>query len=236
MSEPTVLSQQDLDNLVEIQRLLDEGLEHYLTYDSHCKSSEGYVSVSLGNSWERREGEHPIRVEVYSYVLGPNRSHYFESTEEALTEVRKWHKREMAFVPSEDHDEQMGKIAEEFIEAMGDRLQVHVIGGDTPSGEEESFTWSLGEDYDCDTCGYTNNEVGLDLWDEEKGIWQLSIRVGCYGGESVLSTDPDWKTKSDALVWEAQLYTGFTEENVKELRERLALIKRERKRADDKEQ
>lgn len=226
MSEPTLLSQQDLDNLVEIQRLLDEGLEHYLTYESHCKSSEGYVSVSLSNSWERREGEHPIGVEVYSYVLGPRRSHYFDSTEEALTEVRKWHEREMAHVPPEDYDEQMGKIAEEFIEAMGDRLQVHYVGEVPPSASEEGFTWSLGEDYDCETCGYTNNEVGLDLWDEEKGVWQLSLRVGCYGGEGVLSTDSDWKTKAEAIVQEAQLYSGFNEDNAKDLREKLALIER----------
>lgn len=225
MSEPTLLSQQDLDNLVEIQRLLDEGLEHYLTYESHCKSSEGYVSVSLSNSWQRREGEHPIGVEVYSYVLGPRRSHYFDSTEEALTEVRKWHEREMAHVPPEDYDEQMGKIAQEFIEAMGDRLQVHYVGEALPWPPEESFTWSLGEDYDCETCGHTNNEVGLDLWDEEKGVWQLSLRVGCYGGESALSTDFDWKTKAEAIVQEAQLYSGFNEDSVKELRERLATIK-----------
>lgn len=225
MSEPTLLSQQDLDNLVEIQRLLDEGLEHYLTYESHCKSSEGYVSVSLSNSWQRREGKNPIGVEVYSYVLGPNRSHYFESTEEALTEVRKWHEREMAHVPPEDYDEQMNEIVQEFIEAMGDRLQVHYVGEALPWPLEESFTWSLGEDYDCETCGYTNNEVGLDLWDEEKGIWQLSLRVGCYGGESALSTDSDWKTKAEAIVQEAQLYSGFNENSVKELRERLATIK-----------
>lgn len=224
MSEPTFLSQQDLDNLVEIQRLLDEGLKHYLTYESHCKSSEGYVSVSLGNSWERREGKHPIGVEVYSYVLGPNRSHYFESTQEALTEVRKWHEREMAFVPPEDYDEQMNEIAREFVEAMGDRLQVHVIGEDALSEGEESFTWSLGEDSDCETCGHTNNEVGLDLWDEEKNVWRLYLRVGCYGGESVLSSDPDWKSKVDSILMEASWYEGFNEDSAKELRGKLALI------------
>jgi hypothetical protein len=221
----TVLTPTDLLNLVEIQRLLDEGLEHYLTYESHCKSSEGYVSVSLSNSWERREGKHPIGVEVYSYVLGPERSHYFESTEEALTEVRKWHEREMAFVPPDDYDEQMNEVAKEFIEAMGDRLQVHVIGKDSSSDPEEEHSWSLGEDFDCETCGFTYNEVSLELWDEEAGIWALNMRVGCYGGESVMSNHPEWEKKSADIVEQATLYSGFSEDNAKELRERLALIK-----------
>lgn len=126
---PTLLTQQDLDNLTEIQNLLDEGLEHYLSYESHCKSSEGAVSVSLSNSWDRRDGSNPITVEVYSYALGPSRMHYFDSTQEALEEVRKWHKQEMEYVPDEDYDEQMDALASDFIEAMGDRLEVHIIGG-----------------------------------------------------------------------------------------------------------
>lgn len=221
----TVLTPTDLLNLIEIQRLLDEGLEHYLTYESHCKSSEGYVSVSLSNSWERREGKHPIGVEVYSYVLGPNRSHYFESTEEALTEVRKWHEREMAFAPPEDYDEQMNEIAQEFIETIGDRLQVHFVGEDSSSEEEEdSFTWFLGDDTDCELCGITYNEVGLELWDEEENIWQFYIRVGCYEGDSVMSTDPEWEKKSANIVEQALMYPNFSEDMARELRDKLALI------------
>jgi hypothetical protein len=122
------LTQQDLDNLTEIQRLLDEGLKHYLTYESHCKSSEGSVTVEwdFGNSWERFEGPvtPKLSCSVYSYALGPERSHYFDSIEEALEEVRKWHKAEMEFTPDEDYGEQMDAIAKDFIEAMGDRLTI----------------------------------------------------------------------------------------------------------------
>jgi hypothetical protein len=130
MTQPTLLTQQDLDNLTEIQRLLDEGLEHYLTYESHCKSSEGAVAVHFGNSWDRRDGRNPVSVTVYSYALGPSRSHDFDSTQEALDEVRKWHKAEMEYVPDENYDEEMDAIASDFIKAMGDRLEVHIIGGD----------------------------------------------------------------------------------------------------------
>ena len=130
MNNPTLLTQQDLDNLTEIQRLLDEGLEHYLSYESHCKSSEGAVAVHFGNSWDRRDGRNPISVEVYSYTLGPHRSHDFDSIQEALEEVRKWHKAEMEYTPHEGYKEEMDALATEFIEAMGDKIEVHVIGGE----------------------------------------------------------------------------------------------------------
>lgn len=120
----SVLSSEDIDKLEEIQRLLDEGLEHYLTYESHCKSSEGHVSVSFGNSWERRDGQNPIRVSVYSYVLGPHRSHDFDSIDEALSEVRKWHNEEMSYIPDEDYQERANALAADFIEAMGNRITV----------------------------------------------------------------------------------------------------------------
>lgn len=120
----TILSNEDIQKLDEIQHLLDEGLEHYLTYESHCKSSEGHVSVSFGNSWERRDGHNPIRVSVYSYALGPHRSHDFDSIDEALTEVRKWHAEEMAYIPDEDYSERANALAASFIEAMGDRITV----------------------------------------------------------------------------------------------------------------
>ena len=94
---------EEKQNLNEIMRLLDEGLKHYLTYESHCKSSEGHVAVTydFDNSWHRFEN--PIKptmtVSVYSYALGPHRNHDFDSIEEALEEVRKWHAAEMSFDP-----------------------------------------------------------------------------------------------------------------------------------------
>lgn len=100
---------EEVEMLKEIQRLLDEGLAHYLTYESHCKSSEGWVAVeiSFGNSWERFDGpvQPKVSCTVYSYALGPQRTHYFEWIEDALTEVRKWHKAEMEFDPEEEGED-----------------------------------------------------------------------------------------------------------------------------------
>lgn len=116
------LTQQDMDNLVEIQRLLDEGLKHYLTYESHCKSSEGHVGVniSFGNSWERFNGpvKPKIEISVYSYALGPHRSHYFDDTEMALWAVQAWHEMEMRFDPNEaGEDGVAGKALQNIFEA-----------------------------------------------------------------------------------------------------------------------
>ena len=134
MNNPTILTTEDITKLAEIQNLLDEGLEHYLQYESHCKSSEGYVSVSLSNSWDRRDGKNPVGVEVYSYALGPNRGHYFDSIDEALEEVRKWHKAEMEYdynAPEQiEAREELDKVASIWIDEMqkDGRLEIHIIG------------------------------------------------------------------------------------------------------------
>lgn len=86
-------------DVTEIQRLLDEAYDHYFEHsDGHCKSSEGYVGLQFNNYHDRRAGD-PLKivgVEIYSYVLGPHRSHEFTSTEQALATVREWHAKQMA--------------------------------------------------------------------------------------------------------------------------------------------
>jgi hypothetical protein len=94
--------------------------------------------------------------------------------------------------------------------------------------EDITFTWPLGDDLDCETCGPTYNEVGIELWDDEKGVWQLYIRVGCYEGDSVLSNDPEWEKKSAEVVEQATWYSEFGDDEVEELRDKLALIKGEK--------
>lgn len=93
--------------------------------------------------------------------------------------------------------------------------------------QEDNFTWLLGDDFVCETCGPTWNEVGLELWDEEEGIWQLYIRVGCYEGESVMSDDPEWKARASDIIKQALWYLDFSESDAEDLRDRIALIKGE---------
>ena len=85
---------------MEIQRLHDEAFQHYLTNDTFGgghKSSEGYVSVNFGHFFDRDNdhGTYKPGVEIYSYVFGPNRNHYFPTIKAGLEAVRKWHKAEM---------------------------------------------------------------------------------------------------------------------------------------------
>jgi hypothetical protein len=77
--------------------LLDSAYDHYFKYsDGYCKSSEGHVELTFGNYFNRQADESPtIGANVYSYVLGPSRMHYFDSLDEALTAVQAWYEAEM---------------------------------------------------------------------------------------------------------------------------------------------
>ena len=86
------------EKLLEIRRLLKEAYDHYFKHgDGHCKSAEGKISVHFGNYWEDGDDLIIRCVEIYSYVLGPTRSHYFDSLDEALETVKQWHKNEMIY-------------------------------------------------------------------------------------------------------------------------------------------
>lgn len=91
-----LLTNSELAKLNEIQRLIDEAYDDYINRDPdlYHKSSEGHISVSFGNYFERSDEESPRvtpEVEIYSYVLGPHRSHYFDSIDQALDTVLIWH-------------------------------------------------------------------------------------------------------------------------------------------------
>lgn len=93
-----------LAELREIQDLLAEAYRHYMQHgDGGWKSSEGAISLHFPEffweeGWYGEEDTLPKRpgISIYSYILGPNRNHTFDTTTEALTEVRNWHAREMS--------------------------------------------------------------------------------------------------------------------------------------------
>lgn len=99
MTIPSVLAAQ-LQDIAEIRRLLDEAYDHYFKYsDGHSKMGEGLVRVDFGTYFDRAAGGEPLEIRgvgVFSYVLGPERMHDFNSTAEALAAVRQWHAEEMA--------------------------------------------------------------------------------------------------------------------------------------------
>lgn len=114
-TEEDILTREEIEQLGEIQRLLDEAYDHYFaTTDGLCKMSEGYFNVSFGNYFDRDDGDTGYqsrgqkpavrrrRMTIYSYVLGPSRNHDFESIGEALETVKKWHEAEMTRPSTQD--------------------------------------------------------------------------------------------------------------------------------------
>jgi hypothetical protein len=96
----TILTAQELSDLAEILRLHDVALKHYFQNGGMGKSSEGAVEVIFGTFHDRDGWDNPgapgiVGVSVYSYALGPNRNHYFETIAEGLEAVRGWYATEM---------------------------------------------------------------------------------------------------------------------------------------------
>jgi len=72
-----------------------------------------------------------LGVEIYSYVLGPNRSHDFDSVDDALDTVRKWHADEMAYEFDSPENvqarDEFGQAASEWVQGMIDSGKMTVV-------------------------------------------------------------------------------------------------------------
>lgn len=94
-----MLTNEHIEKLHEIERLIDEAYDDYITRDpdTYHKSSEGHIEVSLGNYFERSDEDRTVEpsISIYSYVLGPHRSHDFDSFDQALETVRVWHRNQL---------------------------------------------------------------------------------------------------------------------------------------------
>jgi hypothetical protein len=91
------MNQADFHKLIKIRKLLKEAYDHYFEYsDGHSKSSEGSISIEFGDYWNDKNCECKITgVNIYSYVLGSSRLHYFDNLDKALDTVVQWHSEEM---------------------------------------------------------------------------------------------------------------------------------------------
>ena len=101
--EGLLLSVEDQVKMSEIIYLHDTALERALRRDGHSKSGEGFFSLSFGGYFDRRGWDdtapsEPVEVGVnlYAYVLGTGRNHYFSSIDRALETVRYWYACEMS--------------------------------------------------------------------------------------------------------------------------------------------
>lgn len=81
-----------------------------------------------------------------------------------------------------------------------------------PSEEEQedrSVSWSLGDDYDCDTCGFTWNEAEFDPDWHDPNQWEFSYRVGCYGGDSISFNTEGREEKLKEMFLHLREYPGW---------------------------
>jgi hypothetical protein len=135
----SLVSQGDLDKINKITRLHDEAFWHLHEFDSHAKSSDGRVSISLnmGTVWDRENGNTYPRIEVsiYSYVVATEggRTHEFESIDEALAAVTEWHSKALAYNPTPEEIAEVDAFAIEMWDAIKDR--VIVIDASKKDGE-----------------------------------------------------------------------------------------------------
>jgi len=102
------------EKLLKIRHLLKEAYDHYFEHsDGHCKSSEGYIGLDFGDYWSDKNCELKITgVQIYSYVLGPSRLHYFKDLDTALETVVQWHKEQMKTEYNEYGEPEIGGYLE----------------------------------------------------------------------------------------------------------------------------
>lgn len=76
---------------------------------------------------------------------------------------------------------------------------------------EPGFTYSLmlGDDHECETCGFTYNEAELDV--HEEGL-TFSYRVGCYGGESVTIAEENFDATLDKMLGMLNCFPNWNKE------------------------
>jgi len=81
--------------------------------------------------------------------------------------------------------------------------------------EEEPTTWLLGDDYFCETCGLTWNELEFDP--EGDDGWTAAVRVGCYGGRQVGQDSTEGDKSTFYLL--LQTFEHWSATEMKELRD-----------------
>lgn len=132
-----MITQEILDKIAEITRLHDEAFAHYQKFDGHAKSGDGFVKIEIGfgTVWDRQDEkiEPSLSVTIYSYVVASetpsylnlgSRSHYFETVDEALTVMREWHAKAMAYNPTEAELAEIDDFAAEMWDIIKDNVTV----------------------------------------------------------------------------------------------------------------
>jgi hypothetical protein len=70
-------------------------------------------------------------------------------------------------------------------------------------------SWLIGNDSDCDTCGWSYNEAEFDPHFHDENKWQFWYRAGCYGGNSVSFDDDNREQKLNQMFEDLKTYPGW---------------------------
>jgi hypothetical protein len=90
------------ERLMRLQRLLGEAYSHYFRYEKKAIADEGSVSVSWGDVRGVLKGDVEPSVLIVSSAFGDGDSHGFATLDLALSEVERWHAKELANEPDTD--------------------------------------------------------------------------------------------------------------------------------------
>lgn len=142
-----MITPEEYEKLQEISALLNEAYEHYFSYEGHCKSYEGTIQIDFGNYWGRTDDPTNLTIQsvhISSYVFCTQGRHeYFDSVDEALQEVRKWHANEMAYDPNTPEEIEMREYfdaqAAELLTSLMEqgKLEIHLISDEDLEDNEK---------------------------------------------------------------------------------------------------
>lgn len=82
---------------------------------------------------------------------------------------------------------------------------------------DEVFSVLLGDDIECESCGWSFNEAKFFQWSAD-GEWMFQYSVGCYGGDSVTSHEENVMGKLEEIIKDLRTYSGWTIDEERRLR------------------
>lgn len=75
--------------------------------------------------------------------------------------------------------------------------------------EYRGQSWELGDDHNCENCGWTWNEAQFDPDFHGENAWEFNYRVGCYGGDSLSYFSEDREEKLKEMFEHLRVYPGW---------------------------
>lgn len=82
-----------------------------------------------------------------------------------------------------------------------------------------SILWEVGDDFDCETCGFSWNRAEFAPNSEGTNKWRFSYNLGCYNGNSISYENEDIEAGLTLMFEVLQNYPNWgyaCEQNIRE--------------------